>query len=69
MLLVDSALVNAKDEFGYTPLHVATDRERREAVQYLVSKGADKTILVSSPGANARPAILTLPGSRRTDRP
>lgn len=47
ILLIDSTLLNAKDEFGYTPLHVATDRGRKEAVQYLVSQGADKTIRVS----------------------
>lgn len=47
ILLIDPTLLNAKDEFGYTPLHVATDRQRKQAVEYLVSQGADKAARVS----------------------
>lgn len=46
ILLIDTTLLNAKNEFGYTPLHVATDRERLEVVRYLLSQGADKSIPV-----------------------
>lgn len=46
VLLADKTLLNAKDDFGYTPLHIAVDRERTEAVRYLLALGADKAVLV-----------------------
>ncbi|THH18936.1 hypothetical protein EW146_g2138 [Bondarzewia mesenterica] len=39
-----NADINAKDEFGYTPLHLACDRGNYDVVQYLLANGADKGI-------------------------
>ncbi|VDB99717.1 unnamed protein product [Peniophora sp. CBMAI 1063] len=36
--------VNAKDEFGYTALHLAADRGNAAAVKALLAKGADKSL-------------------------
>ncbi|KAJ4486018.1 ankyrin repeat-containing domain protein [Lentinula aciculospora] len=36
--------INALDEFGYTPLHLACDRGSVETVRFLLSKGADTSI-------------------------
>ncbi|KAJ3750528.1 ankyrin repeat-containing domain protein [Lentinula detonsa] len=36
--------INALDEFGYTPLHLACDRGNTEIVRFLLSKGADSSI-------------------------
>ncbi|KAI0067813.1 ankyrin [Artomyces pyxidatus] len=35
--------VNAKDEYGYTALHLASDRGNRAAVEVLLKAGADKS--------------------------
>lgn len=45
ILLLDPSLLDSKDEFGFTPLHLAADRGHADAVALLLSKGADKTIL------------------------
>ncbi|KAJ1310194.1 hypothetical protein OPQ81_006938 [Rhizoctonia solani] len=34
-------LVNSRDEFEYTPLHLATDRGHQDVVRLLLDKGAD----------------------------
>ncbi|KAJ7900246.1 ankyrin repeat-containing domain protein [Mycena olivaceomarginata] len=36
--------LNAKDEFGYTPLHLAADRGHSSIVKFLLENGADPTI-------------------------
>ncbi len=36
-----SKVVNAKDEYGYTPLHLAAYSGKLDTVKYLISKGAD----------------------------
>ncbi|KZV71273.1 ankyrin [Peniophora sp. CONT] len=36
--------VNAKDEFGYTALHLAADRGNAAAVKALLAKGADRSL-------------------------
>ncbi|KAF8898842.1 ankyrin repeat-containing domain protein [Infundibulicybe gibba] len=36
--------INGRDEFGYTPLHLACDRGNLDAVHVLLSKGADLAI-------------------------
>ncbi len=33
--------VNAKDERGYTPLHLAAEKWRKEVVELLIAEGAD----------------------------
>ena len=33
--------VNMQNKYGWTPLHVAIRRDRRDMVEYLVAKGAD----------------------------
>ncbi|GMK59316.1 hypothetical protein CspeluHIS016_0703310 [Cutaneotrichosporon spelunceum] len=43
--LLDDTNVNAKDEYGFTMLHLAVDRGRVEAVKLLLDRGADKSIL------------------------
>jgi uncharacterized protein len=40
--------VNARDNDGYTPLHHAAARGDNEMIQYLVSKGADVTVVARS---------------------
>jgi ankyrin repeat protein len=40
--------VNARDNDGYTPLHHAASRGDNEMIQYLVSKGADATVVARS---------------------
>ncbi|KDN51501.1 hypothetical protein RSAG8_00046, partial [Rhizoctonia solani AG-8 WAC10335] len=41
LLTEQPELVNSRDEFEYTPLHLATDRGHLEAVRLLLDKGAD----------------------------
>ncbi|KAA1468718.1 ankyrin [Dentipellis sp. KUC8613] len=36
--------IDARDSFGYTPLHLASDRGHVAAVEMLVKKGADKSL-------------------------
>ncbi|KAJ7932493.1 ankyrin repeat-containing domain protein [Mycena leptocephala] len=36
--------LDARDDFGYTPLHLAADRGHLSIVQFLLEKGADRTI-------------------------
>ncbi|KAJ7492713.1 ankyrin repeat-containing domain protein [Mycena latifolia] len=36
--------VNARDSFGYTPLHLAADRGHLSVVEFLLQKSADRTI-------------------------
>ena len=40
--------VNARDNDGYNPLHHAAARGDNEMIQYLVSKGADVTVVARS---------------------
>ncbi len=37
----NGADVNMQNKYGWTPLHVAIRRDRRDMVEYLVEKGAD----------------------------
>jgi len=37
-------IIDEKDEYGYTPLHLAADRGYPEVVRVLLEKGADRTI-------------------------
>ena len=41
MLIAKGADVNAKDEFGYTPLHHAAWNGRTEIDEMLIADGAD----------------------------
>lgn len=41
----DPALLQARDEDGYTPLHLATIAGNKAVVKYLISKGADISAL------------------------
>ncbi|CAK9786803.1 ankyrin [Cutaneotrichosporon oleaginosum] len=43
--LLERNNVNIKDEYGFTPLHLAADRGRTEVVKLLLERGADKAIL------------------------
>ncbi|GJJ13200.1 hypothetical protein Clacol_007451 [Clathrus columnatus] len=44
-LLEDRSVdINAKDEYGYTPLHLAADRGYKDIVAILLNKGADISI-------------------------
>ncbi|KAJ6604558.1 ankyrin repeat-containing domain protein [Mycena vulgaris] len=36
--------LNKRDDFGYTPLHLAADRGHFPVVEFLLEKGADRTI-------------------------
>ncbi|KAG8746717.1 hypothetical protein FRC10_004021 [Ceratobasidium sp. 414] len=48
-LLLDGqpSLVNARDEFDYTPLHLAADRGHLNIVRLLLSRGADASLKVT----------------------
>ena len=39
--IADGADVNARSEFGYTPLHFAAQNSRREIAELLIANGAD----------------------------
>ncbi|MCP4727683.1 MAG: hypothetical protein GY863_21770 [bacterium] len=41
LLSGDSGLLEEKDSKGFTPLHIAITKDRREVVRYLIEKGAD----------------------------
>jgi len=41
VLLAHGADVNAKDSFGFTPLHIATDKGYEAMVKVLLAHGAD----------------------------
>ncbi|KAF7310830.1 Ankyrin [Mycena chlorophos] len=36
--------LNARDDFGYTPLHLAADRGHAPIVEFLLKKGVDRKI-------------------------
>ncbi|KAL7409074.1 acyl CoA binding protein-domain-containing protein [Mrakia frigida] len=36
--------INSLDPYGYSPLHLASDRNHSELVRFLLSKGADRTL-------------------------
>ncbi|KAJ6575014.1 hypothetical protein B0H19DRAFT_934679, partial [Mycena capillaripes] len=60
--------LNARDEFGYTPLHLAADRGHSSVVQFLLENGADKTIKVDisySPVSSAHVVSRTRMTCRR----
>ncbi|OWZ53687.1 hypothetical protein J010_03886 [Cryptococcus neoformans] len=40
----DSSLINSRDEFGYTPLHLAADRGYPKMTKLLLELGADKSL-------------------------
>jgi ankyrin repeat protein len=40
--------VNARDHFGYTPLHHAASRGDMDVIRYLVDRGADPTAVARS---------------------
>ena len=44
-LLKNKANVNAQDNFGYTPLHVANSERRADVAEFLIRSGARKEIL------------------------
>ncbi|WVF65700.1 hypothetical protein IAT40_000431 [Kwoniella sp. CBS 6097] len=44
ILARDRSSVNTKDEYGYTPLHLAADRGYPEIVEILLDHGADMTL-------------------------
>ncbi|QRW00381.1 acyl-CoA-binding protein [Ceratobasidium sp. AG-Ba] len=44
LLDADPSLVNDRDEFDYTPLHLAADRGHLNVVRLLLSKGADASL-------------------------
>ncbi|EUC67242.1 succinyl-CoA synthetase alpha chain, GDP-forming protein, putative [Rhizoctonia solani AG-3 Rhs1AP] len=44
LLTKQPELVNSRDEFDYTPLHLATDRGHLEVVRLLLDKGADASL-------------------------
>ncbi len=41
LLAGNDDLIEAKDRQGFTPLHIAITKDRREVVRYLIEKGAD----------------------------
>ncbi|CUA72433.1 hypothetical protein RSOLAG22IIIB_01102 [Rhizoctonia solani] len=44
LLTTQPELVNSRDEFEYTPLHLATDRGHLEVVRLLLDRGADASL-------------------------
>jgi len=40
-LIAKGADINAKDEYGWTPLHYAAIKGQKEVVELLIAKGAD----------------------------
>jgi len=50
---VHGADVNARDEFGYTPVHHAAARGDNEVIMYLVEKGADVTLVARNGNTTA----------------
>jgi len=41
LLIAKGADINAKDEYGWTPLHYAAIKGQKEVVELLIAKGAD----------------------------
>ncbi|KIY32235.1 hypothetical protein I305_05185 [Cryptococcus gattii E566] len=44
LIEADPSLINSRDEFGYTPLHLAADRGYPEMTKLLLEFGADKSL-------------------------
>lgn len=43
----DSTAVNSRDDYGFTPLHLAADRGHASVVHCLIENGADCSLTVS----------------------
>jgi ankyrin repeat protein len=56
-LLIDAgADVNAKDKWGFTPLHEAAVNGQKEVAELLIAKGADVNVkIVSGPNQGSTP--------------
>lgn len=57
-LLGDGAPVDARDDYGYTPLNVAVSKRDVQMMQLLVAAGADKDALNCTPGRSHTPLVV-----------